>query len=424
MDKNFLENLKNSFTFNDFKGIYLNLIKIFKNFEEIKLNREFILQILKILNLNKEKLIFKEKEQVVEQCISRICEETNLFKKPKYIIEEKDFFFKKQITDLISREIFKLICLLNFNEYKIEIVTFLKFLYSQISINVKNHIIFLHKLCKKKKISAQHLKSLLNSIFDKDPKTTLIEVIKLLKNKNYNRDENLIHINFKIYELLFDYSRIFPELYFEKIDFFLRELVNNLELKNESSVLIAQIIRNIVEDCSRMFNAKFFDLILFFKEILLYNNKKINNLIEISIKVIYKANLNAIFEYFKKFLKEDFTILLNQMEPENRIFNDIIFEFFIDYLNYSKIFYFNGKITKELLENYLKIFEFFYNSGFMNEFFLFSAISQLKLKKIEVFSLSRTLNRKDELLNKEKLKEIYKIIIKELKEDIKIIFED
>jgi hypothetical protein len=156
---------------------------------------------------------------------------------------------------------------------------------------------------------------------------------------------------------------------------------------------------------------------MIFNELINHIDVQIKYLLEISLKTIYVNNSFGLFEHFKKDLNEDFNLLFTLMKPKSIQINDILYEFFIEYLNYIKFYYFNGKITQELLELYLKILEFILDNGLSDEYFLLSLTAQLKLEEFQ-----EKLKKINDHLEKKELESYYQELIEQLRNYIKIIF--
>ena len=122
----------------------------------------------------------------------------------------------------------------------------------------------------------------------------------------------------------------------------------------------------------------------------------------------------GLFDYFKKEMDENFDALLSLKNPNYTEINDILNEYYIEYLNYLKVFYHNGKISKELLELYLKILEYYLSNNLTNEYFLLSIISQLNLEKFQ--------NKFDNDSDTKELEKRYEDVISEMKNYIELIF--
>jgi len=410
MDKEYLEGLENSFKTDDFRKIYVDILKFFNTFDEYKANEEITIQFLEILNKNREKLVFGEKEKLLNETVAEVYQGADLMANSDFTVEKSELFFKKQINDLFSREMHKLTSVIDNKRFHGPLIKLLSFFFNNLQVKVKEQIQELLEYYLVKYLTPIQLKTLINPLFDRFPMESLTIIIKILKDLKRPKAHAEI-----LYQILEEFSEIYPDIYYEYLDFLSESLDSDLDLNYKE--IIAQIIYNIANNRTALFILNFFDILRLLNKIYNLNNKKVIYYLEMSLKSIFINNSFGLFEYFKKEMNEDFDGLLNLMNPNYTQINDILNEYYIEYLNYLKVFYHNGKISKTLLEIYLKILEYFLRNKLTNEYFLLSIISQLNLEKFQ-----NNLEKFDNDSDEKELEKRYQEVISEMKNFIELIF--
>jgi len=410
MDKYFIEKLEESFRIEDYKTIYINILKLFNILKELEEKEELILETLNILNKYKNDLIFGEKQKILNESMAHIYKNIEITSRT---YEKDHYFFKKQINDLITREISQFLLLLNNNKYVEKIIDLLSFFYNHLLVEVKKQFKLLLKHYLRKNISSNQVKRLFNPLFDRFPMETLnlsIETIEKKINGNIsNENNNPIKL---LLEILADYSEIYPDLYYKKINIFFKAIEFNIG--EGSSLYLAQIMHNIIKNHPSLFISEFFYILEILSNNINIFSEKTKYFFVISLKTILLNNSFSLFEYFKNELKENFGIFFNIMIPNVNQINDIVYEFSIEYFIYIKTFHYNGKISSGLLELYINILDYFLHNNLSSEYFLLSIITQLNMPIIN--------NGLKIKCNKKELENQYKNVISEMKEYIKIIF--
>lgn len=422
MDKDLVNRLTIAFEEKDYKQIYALLLKSFKIFHDFKNNLKLAERLLDFLILNKENLGLSEKDLLIERSLTRVFEQINIYSEENIRKEERDLFFKHQIRGLFFREIENLVILLT---EKTTIKSASKFLiiliehvdFNPLSIFKKILEYFIEGL-----IETEEFTTLSNSIFDYSPKEILKSII--IKIKEFSKSKNTETIPFynELLTILLNYCEIYPDIYEKVIDFLFNEF--SVSKEHESRYIIVQILNKLVENRSKFFISKYFDLLRLLRDNFHEISRKVRFLLEISINTLYQNEKFSIFEFFKEDIKQDFLVLLNLLTTGKKELNDVIMDFLIDYLEYSKIIYYDGKISKGLLNNYVNVLAFIVNHDYAEEYFLFSILSQLKFQNFQVDLISVKDKKDVDKRDKEKVNIIFKQVISKLREYIEIIFED
>ncbi|MHA1150306.1 MAG: hypothetical protein ACTSR8_18930 [Promethearchaeota archaeon] len=414
-----IKSLKNSLNKRDSKRTYTSLLKFFKDLEEFRHNNESISLISQILMEYHDDLFIDEKKVIIEKSISELYHKADLIKEDFSEQEKRTLFFKKQIRGLFSRNLNQIILLLNEYEKIHSLRSLIIFLLSYLQYDAKEELQILFNIFKNNILSQESFIRLINPVFDKYPKETLKTIINLIHEISDSDDNTDINLIQSLYLILLEQSEIYPDIFYEEIDVFLDMIKLGLNSNEKNYEVLAEIYMNVVANRDELFIADFFKLLEISYRISKNNWNKVKYFLENSIKTIFQNHSVKVFKYFNKKLEKNLPYLLNLMNANNPTLNDIIIEFFIDYLEYQKIFNYNGKITKPLLQDYLNILKTLSQKELYNEFFIFSVVYQLDLKQ---FDYSNLLSLSSPSKDQGTIETYYKKIINELDEYLNIIF--
>jgi len=420
MDKEFINKLTQSFDEENYRGIYISLLKFFSDFDKFNLDGDELNDFITLLNRRKNGLMLTQKEKFLEQTLSDIFKKTEIYEETKIRNEEKKVFFKNQIHGLLLREFKKIQSLLKNKDYEDQITEILLFLFKFIQLNPVKQFLEIYKLYENKVIKKHNFQALTNLIFDFSPKEIISSIFSLLKKGAANDDDGFPSID--LLEILHLHGEIYPELFEQDVDYLISRL--NKSSSNRERLLMAQILQKLVENRPQLFISRFFSLLKTFKNILIKGPDPVVSIMESSLNTLFLSENFSILEYFSKNLREDYNQILSLMGKGTEKLNSIVCDFIIDYTNYSKNFHHDGKITEKLLLSYIKVLEFFLNGGFSNEYLLFSILNQFKIRKFEIERISENLRDIDKKRTQSELANYYHEVIEELKNYIKIIFNN
>ncbi|MHA1283742.1 MAG: hypothetical protein ACTSQP_14685 [Promethearchaeota archaeon] len=419
MVNNILKSLENALITDNFKEIYINLLKIFNKIKNEELNSAEIHNLIGLLAKYKDSYLINNKKEKVENEISQILNKNlKKFDIINFDFNRTNLFFKKQIKDLISRNFELIFCLLPEFPNNPLLLELILHLINNLELNLISIFYLTLEYFNSQKISKDLFYSIFNLIFDKSPKEILnILFIHINRLSLTNIDEDLIRF---YYEILVQRADIYPEIFIEEIDVLLLKFFEEINQKKDISLIIGKILLKLVDNRSDLFIKNFFFMInkLIKKSNIDY---KIEYLIDSILKKIYLHNSYELFNYFYINFNDNFGPFLQIFKSNNNLLKETLLEFLLDYLKYEKTFIFNGKISAHLLDNYLILLNFFYENSIYNEFFILSVISQLELLELKEYNLYSHKGNTDYIKN---LKLLYKKVIRNLKEFKSIIFNE
>ncbi|TFF87426.1 MAG: hypothetical protein EU550_03270, partial [Promethearchaeota archaeon] len=404
-----LKNLEKNIATEEFREAYVVFLKIFKEFETLIKNKQDLKYFLNILASNIGILIPSEKLKVLERSIENIYQRADIFPEPFSNKEKTNIFFKKQIKVILTREFSKLFSILPSLDYHENLIEILVFLIKNIQFMSKNVLIQISRYCLEESVSRELFFRLCNSIFDRHPKESLDFFMDQLKKDIFATTERERE-KFKtlIYSILVKHVDIYPDLFAERIDFFLKELKGNLDRPLSYRKSVAQLVKIIAQDRSELLISVFYRLLNTLRDLSNFDFAEILHLIEFSLRKVYSNHSTQLFEEL-----ESIGDILNLMDEKLEVLNEFLYEFLIDYLEYRKIYQSQGKITQDLLESYLIILKFLHSHELRDEFFLFSILNQVNIKKLDFSHILKEL-QESESKNVTKLNQFYQELIDEL----------
>ncbi len=98
-NQNELKSLEKALSNENFKESYIIFLKIFKEIEFLKKNKEYTKNFLVLINREKVKLIYSEKENLLAESISEIFQNVELYSDDLNQTHRGGLFFKKQINN-------------------------------------------------------------------------------------------------------------------------------------------------------------------------------------------------------------------------------------------------------------------------------------------------------------------------------------
>ena len=282
MDKDYLERLQESFDLENFKKIYVEILKFVNNYDDYKTNEAFMVQLFEVLENNREKLVFGEKEKLLNETVVEVYHKIDFFDNSDFMMEKSELFFKRQICELFSRELPILTSFLENKKFHKPLINLISFFFNHFQVKIREQIQELIEYYHVKILTPKQLKTLVNPLFDRFPIECLTAIIDVLEDELRPKRQNEI-----LYQILEDFSEIFPEIYYDYLSFFLESL--DLDQNIRFKELVAQIIHNVVKNLTGLFILNYFDILSLLNRCFSLNNKKIIYYLEMSLKSIFRS---------------------------------------------------------------------------------------------------------------------------------------
>ena len=402
-----------------FKSFYFKTLNFFNNLNNFKQNKGEILEYVRTLNINLAKILSSIKESRIQKYfeikIGDLINNKEFLEKKK----KRELFFRVKIYEKLQENIisFSMILENDLKNAREKIVRILLTMLKTFDFDSKKIALLIYDYFKSEILALDHTIQIFNIIFDKDPNIALETFLKLIANQSEKK--KISSITKPLYQSLSENVDIYPELFRQKFDFFVRYEKRSFIHKNSNWRFNEKIIYNMAKNLPQTFKADFFKILN------LYHRKKINGFhskdknLELALEHIYSNNAFNIFKYFQR--KQEFGLhyMFSLLKNKDPFLNELLLRYLVDYIHHVRIFSNKGKYSKMLLELVLKILKSLKQENLYDGYFIIAMQSELKLKDFSFLDDLRA--QKD--LKKRDLVKSYDYLIKTLEEYLDIIFQ-
>lgn len=406
---NFKDNLDNS----RFRQIYtflLNFFKLLKKEEDYE--NDYVISVFKLIYEYYDIILVSSKEEFIENSISNIYKKARIIELPSLNQSQSNFYFKRQISRLLSQNVGILLDLLKQEEYYEELIKIIPIILKNTNLNLKKLLsdileLYLQNFLKRDSLN-RFLKPICNQIPNEVIKILIETISIVMQEQSIQNNKNIIR---GLLELVNEYGDIYTEIIASQFKDLLLIWKNPKIEEQDLIISILEIICQSIEERPTLFSSFFFDILNLSNNIESYPKEVIGNYIQ-ALKRLYYSDTQLFLKKFFNKNRADLEVLFKYMVLKIEQLNDFLLEFLIDYFEFFRVIEYDGKISKDLLELYLKSLVFLIDNNLENEYAFLSITHQLNLKKHHY--------NKD--IEQIELKNAFKCLIKEVKDYIEIIF--